>query len=465
MAKQQSSVVMALIVMQVVGLLGMADVRTVSAPVDFGIAKLNELIRRDDQSLCLYISCQEPLHADDCPEDTIYMEGVAQFGCCGACVQFRQIGEKCTGSIDPEYGGGYTNDVGGSITKPSDRNVVASSWCNYHLYCKSNMCQLDWEKSSCLNTQMLYDEAVAGINGETYVHFRDDYRWRPQCTVEGDFAPKQCKGPIGEQRCVCVDPDGNSLYGAAFPLQMDLFKSMNCMCSRRVWELQQQGVTSVTLHCQENGNYEPLQCEDEWCYCMDPDTAQPYGSRLPEKATRLLPCYNKTEMGEKYLRRCESQYEAYAELVDLMAFKGVQGPSTLLKCDPDGSYNSKQCDTQMCRCYDKYMDQALSYPSGDGCRCARDRQLYLENKIQLEIKCKVNTGTYEPIQPRGKYAFCVDSDGVRAGPMVYMEYIENLSCNTALSCQAAGGRACNMTCSKCPDEAYYKYDGNQVVLV
>ena len=61
-------------------------------------------------------------------------------------------------------------------------------------------------------------------------------------------------------------------------------------CSRKVWEKRQAGQTAITLHCQENGNYEELQCEDEMCYCVDPATGNLYGSRLPEAAMNMLPC-------------------------------------------------------------------------------------------------------------------------------------------------------------------------------
>ena len=61
-------------------------------------------------------------------------------------------------------------------------------------------------------------------------------------------------------------------------------------CSRRVWEQVQQGIESPTLHCLENGNYEPLQCENGYCYCIDPNTTLTYGPTVPEKAMFILPC-------------------------------------------------------------------------------------------------------------------------------------------------------------------------------
>lgn len=56
---------------------------------------------------------------------------------------------------------------------------------------------------------------------------------------------------------------------------------------------------------------------------------------------------NKTSIGEQYLRRCESEFHAHSKLVEAMADSGVKGPQSLIKCDQDGSYNSRQCDQEM----------------------------------------------------------------------------------------------------------------------
>nr|ALO17560.1 thyroglobulin-like protein [Penaeus monodon] len=272
----------------------------------------------DPESLCKYVQCINPVEEEACPEGTFFMAGIAQYGCCGACVQFRGLNEACTGSIHPQYCGGYgiygqsgdcsdpwrkLRDLRNSIEENlyTQDNVVRSSWCGYNIACGgSRVCEIDPTAKGCVYIQRRYDEARQPGSG-LYLDYRDDYRWRPTCTKEGFFTEKQCKGPLGEQRCVCVDPDGNRLYGDAFSYQEDLFDSMNCKCSRRVWELQQAGEKSVTLHCAANGNYEPLQCEDGWCYCIDPATATPYGSRLPEGAMDRLDCYNKTLVGSQYL--------------------------------------------------------------------------------------------------------------------------------------------------------------------
>lgn len=52
---------------------------------------------------------------------------------------------------------------------------------------------------------------------------------------------------------------------------------------------------------------------------------------------------NATVVGEQYLRRCESVSEAHGQLMDYMQAKGVRGPASLYKCDPDGSFSGEQC--------------------------------------------------------------------------------------------------------------------------
>ncbi|XP_047470287.1 uncharacterized protein LOC125025967 [Penaeus chinensis] len=445
-----------------------------ASDLDYGVDLINDLLTNDPETLCKYVQCVNPVDEEACPEGTFFMAGIAQFGCCGACVQFRGLGDPCTGSIHPEYCGGYgLYGQDGDCSDPWRKlrnlrnsieenlymqdNVVRSSWCGYNIACgRGRKCEIDSTAKGCVYIQRKYDEARQP-GSELYLDYRDDYRWRPTCSNEGFFTEKQCKGPPGEQRCVCVDPDGNRLYGDAYPYQEELYDSMNCKCSRRVWELQQAGEKSVTLHCAANGNYERLQCEDGWCYCIDPESATPYGSRLPEGAMDRLDCYNKTLVGSQYLRRCESEYHAHMELYELMAFKGVQGPSTLLNCDADGSYAGMQCTIGSCRCYDKAMNIIISGLAGSGCQCARDKWMSQQLNINIEISCDVDSGSYKSVQTRAEYAFCVDSDGVRAGPLVYQSAAGNLGCGAALSCQNGGDyKNCENACQGCSRDDYVK---------
>ncbi|XP_042207848.1 uncharacterized protein LOC121856379 isoform X2 [Homarus americanus] len=346
-----------------------------------GIDQLNEILNNTTTTLCQYIKCQEPVKAADCPIGTFYQQRVAQFGCCGACVRFKQKNDtECTGSIDPKFGGGYSSMTPDLLDPEASsdpvNNTLVSSWCDFFL----------------------------------------------NCTEEGVCQP---------------------------------------VCSRRVWELQQEGVTSVTLHCQENGNYEPLQCEDDWCYCMDPDTALPYGSSFPDAMKEHLPCYNKTVTGEQYLRRCESQYHAEHLLATHIQRKGVYPPSTLLNCDDDGSFGGLQHDLDgLARCYDQY-DEMIAQPAVRDCNCARDKILFTEAHLFTTLKCatpdQAVAGQYYEIQVFGGTAYCVDPDGVRAGPMVYSQYRDKLNCTAGMSCQNGNRSDCNKTCHECSDDMYVGY--------
>lgn len=35
------------------------------------------------------MKCQEPVDATECPDNSVYLSGAGQFGCCGACVIFK----------------------------------------------------------------------------------------------------------------------------------------------------------------------------------------------------------------------------------------------------------------------------------------------------------------------------------------------------------------------------------------
>ncbi|KAG0725329.1 hypothetical protein GWK47_038827 [Chionoecetes opilio] len=398
------------------------------------------------------------------------------WGLCG--FQDTEDGDaECSGSIDPAYGGGYSPPEAAphpgvppgvaQLRDPS--NSVSSSWCDFGLECsKSRVCVPGRDtKTGCFYVRQQY---YAALDSLSYVSYRDDYRWPPACTREGQYAAVQRKGPLGEDRYVCVDSAGNTIFGRIFPWQEELLTNMNCKCSRLVSERLQAGESSVTLHCMDNGNFEALQCEGGWCWCVRPESGEFYGTFIPENAMQLLPCYNATLLGEQYLRRCESTAEANGELMDHMLLKGVLGPAGEFKCDADGSFSGEQCILGQCRCYDKYKDVILKLASGGGCKCARDQWLYnsQENSFAT-LNCAsprngADAGLYYTYQYYGDIGvYCVDQDGVRASPMVYIDSLkklEKLKCTEADKCQNGDNEACEGVCPDCDPSSYVYYDEN-----
>ncbi|KAJ9598155.1 hypothetical protein L9F63_026737, partial [Diploptera punctata] len=60
-------------------------------------------------------------------------------------------------------------------------------------------------------------------------------------------------------------------------------------CSRRVEELKKTR-NDVSLHCNEQGNYETLQCDDGLCWCAEEKSGLPTSRIVPEGMMTMLYC-------------------------------------------------------------------------------------------------------------------------------------------------------------------------------
>ena len=61
---------------------------------------------------------------------------------------------------------------------------------------------------------------------------------------------------------------------------------------------------------------------------------------------------NKTTMGFKYLKTCDSQSHALAMLTKELNTHGSSPQLEVPPCDPDGSYSPKQCNKdRQCFCH------------------------------------------------------------------------------------------------------------------
>ncbi|XP_018009231.1 uncharacterized protein LOC108666815 [Hyalella azteca] len=442
------------------------------------LEELSNMVMNNPEQLCDVTTCQEPYSASECPPGTHYLDGYAVGGCCGACVRFQQEGEACTGRIDDRIcqnkgedvpqgygmcdGVAATRAVRSSIMSraatggidslnlifespfdllPVD-NILSSSWCDYGMYCTNKKCAIQNDWVTCKITSDAYDRDLSSGN---YISYRDDYRYRPQCSADGrTFAPKQCKSSPQDstKTCVCVDPNGNTIEGKAFSFQKELFEDMNCLCARRQWELQQIDPSLATLHCLTNGNYERVQCEGGWCYCVHPENGTVYGYQMPEPAMNLLKCFNKTQIGDLYLRQCESRAHAHQVFVSTMRNKGVQvPPSDPVACSIEGAYATRQCVGSGCTCKNKYNADCLS-KGEKNCNCIADRLAFLESGVSYDmLQCgESQGGYYEPVQKWKSLQalFYVDDDGIRKGPVMSEGCETYMKQDNMASCQVLG---------------------------
>jgi len=65
------------------------------------------------------------------------------------------------------------------------------------------------------------------------------------------------------------------------------------VCSRLVDELMKKGNyknQKTSYHCSQNGNFERLQCNDQFCYCADPYTGQSLSVLVPYQLWDTLTC-------------------------------------------------------------------------------------------------------------------------------------------------------------------------------
>ncbi|XP_033607915.1 uncharacterized protein LOC111865888 isoform X1 [Cryptotermes secundus] len=235
--------------------------------------------------------------------------------------------------------------------------------------------------------------------------------WTPRC--DGfDYAPVQCKGEKPTGRCFCFDKKGNRIFGEQLWANAE---NMTCACSRQVQELQDQGRKDVTLHCNEQGNYEELQCDDGLCWCAEEKTGKPISQILPENMMIMLPCYDKLNVGSAYLRQCESLLIAQKKIEIEMAAHNSRNPNfPYVNCELDGSYGAVQQDGNQMYCAWKDKSRIEGYAAelrdmaNMNCRCARDKKMY-GNLIQHIC---LGNGNYNHEQyTNNGTRYCVDADG------------------------------------------------------
>lgn len=314
-----------------------------------------------------------------CASDEHWAPGVSLDGCCPGCVRGLGLGVVGCGEATP---------------------------CAPGLLCaKGAICMLN--STNCLATK----------------HVSEKVLWKPECDSLGNFLPKQCRGDRLLGRCFCYSATGQRIFGWQWHGKAD---DMTCACSRLRSDLEAAGRKDVTLHCTAEGNFEPLQCDGGVCWCADPKTGEPW-SRVPAVLPSMwkkLPCYNRTIHGSQYLRQCESASYAQRRLEWKFATHGqVNVSHTAVMCDYDGSYGRYEFERGIAYCTWRDGSRIEQYQTSSlkahlmTCNCARDRNLFREAGMTLELLCEGN-GNYATLQDRNGELFCVDRDGFVAAERV-----------------------------------------------
>lgn len=379
---------------------------------------------------CHLVDCFPTFEPGDCPEDTLYQPTMLH-GCCPACVKYLDYGETC--DLDDVTLLARTEPLPcvdnirrvKKLRTEHDLPVLNIFRCGPGYVCSDEKkCDIDESSSQCSLDQDSYFDWLE-IEGEFNNCTR--YDWERSCTPNGVYTRIQSKFSKFTQqkasRQFCVDPNGERIFGSLV-IDDENENEMNCRCSRKRWELEQsenERHNDVTLHCQTNGNFEPLQCDQERCWCVDPQDGHVVSRVVHRDLWKYLSCYDNTH---QYLRRCESRQYGKAQARHIMKLHGLTWSQIDdFQCDLDGSFAAVNCKSteSRCGCVDRNNNWIGTYYDADTlkdlfkCTCARDKMA--DDSIGLSCDKR---GNYKPIQqftnPKPGSEFCVDEDGFQFTP-------------------------------------------------
>uniref|UniRef100_A0A2H1WXU0 SFRICE_023887 n=1 Tax=Spodoptera frugiperda TaxID=7108 RepID=A0A2H1WXU0_SPOFR len=383
------------------------------------------LVYNDSSILCEVGFCRTHLHDTGCTTPPIHCSvnnethrGINLLSptvcnCCEYCMPLYGEGEHCS------RGGPGTGSTVGR--------------CGDGLYCwpgeEDNYCGR--MKSDCHSAQDRYDERER--NGELGA-----LEERPRCDGKGKYYKFEC---VPAQTCFCQADDGRRLFGEVLNLGVVTENTMHCGCSR-FHDLMNSVIGSgvpapvVGPRCTADGNYFPIRCINNICYCVDKITgiiSKDYPTvhiDLERQSIAQLPCYEKDldlfeEFDKEHPATFSSpcllkQAEMVAEVLDseedefnLDFFGGFP------ECLPDWTFgriavNSaghKVCVDERGRQIENYRADRKTDPAAYNnmdCKCALTRKL-MGDLPEKPVCCR--NGNFRRIQCRRGMCRCVDSDG------------------------------------------------------
>ncbi|XP_069686026.1 uncharacterized protein [Periplaneta americana] len=397
--------------------------------------------------LCSEEVCKELIEQEPCEKlpkncnissptfNGIMMLDPSVCNCCDFCLEYLNEGDDCV-----------LDGTGQPLFK---------SVCGPGLWCKKEgneefpTCgRID---SECTKKQDEYDQKYEDGNlGFTQL--------RPQCDAKGEFKPAHC---IAGSICYCINPDGERIFGEKVFSASSIQDQMTCECSLAAWKAEQlakeMGVYSQSVHCLDDGRYDPLQCSDDMCRCLKTETNELDMSEDGILEINLMEgspsCFDsKIHEKGRYKQKCEEKaLKMMQEAQNLLDEGIIPIGFRLPDCQYDGRYSRVMVmDTEKI-CVDPD-GNSLGYKilRNDSlsdimdCNCARTRWLLEREEVEELPNCCSN-GNFNRIQCRRGYCFCVDYNGNQEGLEVPEEDRDKVECGdgcaSCASCNEKQGKA------------------------
>merc|ERR1719334_2842587 len=405
---------------------------------------------------CSLVECVPKIEASDCPEGTHWEDNII-WGCCPAYTRRIEVGSACGYTNGDEYSGeeyATTRELpcnlkmregNGSIRITKEEGIIAPDSKNsiavpvYDLYecgldsnCVDNTCQLmNSEYVKCSKDLQAFkdwdERATEGDCSNDLTDNKNDtiMEWERKCTNKGRYSTIQSKSNQYQKNRdqFCSDPEGNRIFGESSAED----ETITCMCSRKRWEMEQMDNPTkdnigalfttrndVTIHCDDKGNFETLQCDNGFCWCMETlsnGRSKVVSRLLHENLKDQLPCVKNDNV--PYQRRCETRTIAKAKVKAKMLKHGLnwqEKAAKEVKCDYDGSFAPVNYNVQgKLSCMDKMNQPKNNYnPTSDkDCSCARDPKSFTcDSKGNYQIFQKFEDA-------KGGTKYCIDRDGFR----------------------------------------------------
>ncbi|XP_055496382.1 uncharacterized protein nid2a isoform X6 [Leucoraja erinacea] len=271
----------------------------------------------------------------------------------------------------------------------------------------------------------------------------------PQCDEAGRFRTIQCHGSTGH--CWCVNENGREIPGTRTPPgtgqircgSAEQIEQPKNACARHHEQVQRElsehgsdpPVGVYIPQCDEEGNYQEMQCHSStgYCWCVDVEGLEvPGTSRGPGRG---LPRCGQTAPMEAPKAPCAEQRDQLQEELSIHRARpavGVYVP----QCDALGNFKPLQChdSTSQCWCVDELgreIPGTRTLPGSDQPRCGLPEPLQRPQTVcerwrssllehyggspaddQYVPRC-TEFGEFSPLQCHGNsgYCWCVDQEG------------------------------------------------------